>query len=352
MKQSISSNTQIKDTSYLNTLRVVATLGVVLIHVFSGINAYYASMLTSYESYACVVLRNLWQWCVPIFVMISGAIFLGLQKDITVEKLLKKYVSRILIALIVFGVSFAFIEIFFNAGYQFSFNQVGLAFFYVFQGKLWDHMWYLYMIMGLYLVLPLFKTFVKYATKSVLEYLLIVLFVFTSVKPMIEQAFSIKLGFNLPIESVFVFYLFLGCYVSQFQIKLNTFLLFFLTAGYVIYAILMPLNADFVITNNGGGIIFLGYGSPLVVMAAVSIFCLVRQNNYENSLINFMSPLCFGIYLIHPLFINFMYKFLHVTPENLSLPLVVACTLSTVTLSSILFAFLVRKIRIVKDYIL
>lgn len=352
MKQSLAGDTQVTDTRYLNTLRVVATFGVILIHIFSGINANNASSLTSYESYVCIVLRNLWQWCVPIFVMISGAIFLGLQKDITIEKLLKKYVSRILIALIVFGVPFAFLEIFFNSGYQFGFNQVGLAFFYVFQGKLWDHMWYLYMIMGLYLLLPLFKAFVSCTTRGVIEYLLVVLFVFTSAKPMIEQAFSIEIGFNLPIESVYVFYLFLGYYVSQLEIKLNNFLLLGLTAGYVIYAMLMPLNTNFIIPSNGGGIIFLGYGSPVVAIAAFSIFCLLRQNNIVNSLVNHISPLCFGIYLIHPLFINFIFKFLGLTPENLPLTLVIIGTFTIVTLSSILFTFFAKRIRIVKDYIL
>src|SRR5690606_6440431 len=135
-----------KQVDYLNKLRVCATVGVIIIHIFSSISGYYGTVLFQSEYYSSTIFRNLWQWSVPTFVMISGAIFLDSHKDVTIKRLLSKYVPRIMLALFVFGVPYAFLEIFFNSGYKFHLNQVLTAFWNVFLGKTWDHMWYLYMI--------------------------------------------------------------------------------------------------------------------------------------------------------------------------------------------------------------
>ncbi len=139
------------DTAYLNTLRVASTFAVIMIHVFSQVNMYFSESFTWAESWICIILRNLWQWCVPVFVMITGVLFLNPEKEITLDKLFKKYVLRIVLAIILFGIPYCFIEILFESGMSFHAGQIGTAVFHAIQGKSWDHMWYLYMIAGLYL---------------------------------------------------------------------------------------------------------------------------------------------------------------------------------------------------------
>jgi surface polysaccharide O-acyltransferase-like enzyme len=95
---------------YLNTLRVFAMFGVVMIHVFAPINTRYASYLTSQESYICIIWGNLWQWSVPVFVMITGVLFLDPSKNITIGKIIKRYFIRIIIAIIIFNYSFQFLQ--------------------------------------------------------------------------------------------------------------------------------------------------------------------------------------------------------------------------------------------------
>ncbi|MDR1955857.1 MAG: acyltransferase family protein, partial [Treponema sp.] len=141
-----------------------------MIHVFSPINSYFSDYLTKSESYICVVLNNVWQWCVPIFVMITGVLLLNPEKNITVERILKKYVLRILLAIIIFGIPYCFMEIFFDSGLSFHINQISSALLNTIQGKSWDHMWYLYMIAGLYLCIPLIKIFVINASKNIVKY--------------------------------------------------------------------------------------------------------------------------------------------------------------------------------------
>lgn len=60
---------------------------------------------------------------------------------------------------------------------------------------------------------------------------------------------------------------------------------------------------------------YFGYNSPVIVLLSISIFmmfqgitCKRKQNVWK------IDRLCFAVYLIHPVFINFFYKFLKITP--------------------------------------
>lgn len=115
---------------------------ILIFHTLAQINGYHAATLTQYEKVICISLVNLWQWCVPIFVMITGVLFLNPHKEITIEKLIKKYIFRILLAIIVFGIPFSYIEIFFNAGYHFDIKQIGEAIINTIQGDSFKHLWF------------------------------------------------------------------------------------------------------------------------------------------------------------------------------------------------------------------
>lgn len=54
------------------------------------------------------------QFSVPLFVMISGALFLNPAKHVDFVLLCRKYVKRIVWALLVFGLPMCFIETYFN----------------------------------------------------------------------------------------------------------------------------------------------------------------------------------------------------------------------------------------------
>ncbi|MDR2466213.1 MAG: acyltransferase family protein, partial [Prevotellaceae bacterium] len=201
------------DTAYLDTLRVFATFAVIMIHVFSPINLYFRDSLTDTEAYICVVLKNLWQWCVPVFVMITGVLFLNPEKEITLKKILKRHVLRIVAAIILFGTPYSFMEISFNANMSFNIRQIGIAALNAIQGKSWDSLWYLYMIAGIYLCVPLMRVFVVNASKRIVGYMLAILFVFTSLIPSLESILPYKFGIYIPINSVYLFYLLLGYYM-------------------------------------------------------------------------------------------------------------------------------------------
>ena len=127
---------------------------------------------------------------------------------------------------------------------------------------------------------------------------------------MVNNIANIDISFSVPISSFSVFYLLLGKYLydetpRMMQNKLKC------VCVMIIFTALILIINYFV---YGGGV-YLGYNSPLIATVAAIIFILFKGVNIENKgLLWKLDRLCFGGYLIHPLFINFAYKLLKATP--------------------------------------
>lgn len=64
---------------------------------------------------------------------------------------------------------------------------------------------------------------------------------------------------------------------------------------------------------------YVGYSSPIIAALSVVVFMLFKGLQIDDRWTERLwkiDRLCFGVYLIHPLFINFVYKFLKVTPVS------------------------------------
>ena len=150
-----------KQLGYLDILRWTAIAMVVMLHVISGVSDTIAVEMNQGQKIVYETVKNLMTAGVPIFLMISGALFLTPEKKITIERLLKHYVRRILLALLIFGTVFAVMELVMTER-TFSLTMVGKGFLMTLSGNTWAHMWYLYELIGLYLITPLLKVVIAY----------------------------------------------------------------------------------------------------------------------------------------------------------------------------------------------
>ena len=83
---------------YPDILRILSVFAVMMIHVSAS--GFYTNPVQSFtwqvvNFYECMV-----RWAVPVFVMVSGMFFLNPQKEITLSKLYRKNIFRIVMALI------------------------------------------------------------------------------------------------------------------------------------------------------------------------------------------------------------------------------------------------------------
>lgn len=164
---------------WIEKLRVFAAMGVIVLHVVRGTYVNEPANIPQYRRlFDLDFLLGTFDWAVPVFIMISGYLLLDSQKDLTNGKLIK-YIKKMVYILCTFGLSYCLIESFVNYKNQGAGKIISDAILNLLTGNCWGHMWYVYMLIGLYAVTPVIKTFVNNASDKVLIQILILFWIMT-----------------------------------------------------------------------------------------------------------------------------------------------------------------------------
>ncbi len=333
---------------FLDLLRIAATCAVVLLHTVTGVMD--TTDMSGYpmEKTLFLVLLDWITWCVPVFVLISGYLFLDPDKEISFKRMLTKYCRRILLALFLFGVPYACLELVVKEG-TFRVGMVGEAALMVCRGKGWAHMWYLYMIMALYFFTPLLKWVLQRIPRWGLYALLAFLALGSSVFPFLNKLFEWEKMVVLPDGGIYLFYYLCGylfaCATekhSEDKKPFETILLLVLFAGMACSRLIGDYSVQ------------MAYNYPFTVVAALLIMQIARKRKLAKKPMGIMriSGICFSVYLIHPVFLNVIYKFLHISlldfPIWFSLPGIFV----TVLILSGIVAWILCQIPVLRKYIL
>ena len=139
---------KMKKNLNIEYMRAIACLGVILIHIMKSAHDVFDNM-TPEIYFICTSFVNNLRWCVPVFLMISGYLLLDPEKKIGLIKI-KQYIIRIVIVLGIFGTGFAFIELI-SKKHSVCFTFIFRAFVNMLMGNTWNHLWYLYALIALYL---------------------------------------------------------------------------------------------------------------------------------------------------------------------------------------------------------
>lgn len=297
-----------KSIGYLDILRVSAAFTVVLLHVISSSRFHLETALDPTTDGVLRAVRVLLNWCVPVFVMITGFIFLGTRKECDYPHV-KKYILRFLGALATFGLGYAVMErIYWEKA--FTFHLLLGAVGDVFTGKLWEHMWYVYEILGIYLLLPILKPFCEKGVRH-LAWGCGVTFLFCVLVPCGEDllrhcGMDVTVALRMPMTR-YLFYLFAGGLFAAAKQKKRPVVTAVLWLGFWAAALLafchLGLDSSFLSLPAAG--------------LTVSVFHLTRllfENRPVAGVWRHLAAATWGIYLIHPLFLNVMFKLLKLNP--------------------------------------
>ena len=146
-------------------LRISASLGVMVLHLAA--QKYHSISMYSHEWQVLNFYDSIVRWTVPVFVMISGALFLS--RDITIDKLYMRYIPRLAVSYIFWSLIYAI-----AVGYNFREHKIAWL-----SGHY--HMWYIPMCIGLYIMFPIVKEIVH--NKHITYYYLFVSLLFASILP-------------------------------------------------------------------------------------------------------------------------------------------------------------------------
>jgi len=112
------------------------------------------------------------RWCIPVFVMISGYLLFDCLKNQSVLHFYKRRVKKILIAFLFWSVLYLWLRFLFvdTIGFKEAVHRI-------LTGKAHSHLWYLYMLLGLYLVTPVLNIFLRRASKRVVSFAIVLLII-------------------------------------------------------------------------------------------------------------------------------------------------------------------------------
>lgn len=331
---------------YIEILRAAATLAVVFLHINMTLVENYTATDLGVFNYAvfndCYIFVK---WAVPCFIMISGALLLNPERSITWIKI-KKYVLRMIGVLLTFGIVYALIELVFN-NKGFSPEMLIQAVLNTAQGSSWSHMWYIYMLIGLYLVtIPLRSVTSKLSQKD-LEIILLIAIIGNFLIPSMNTILNMKFENYMLVSEYLVWYL-LGYYLSVTNRN-------FIKAAWIgapLSALIMIISESvslymksevFVLNHQRTNILTLILGASVFV-----IFKHLAQNKEKvGKICNFICYTSFGIYLIHPLFINIIYKVIGFTPLSLPIGIGIVVMFAVVFILSSLTAYIMKRIPLI-----
>lgn len=157
---------------------------------------------------------------VPLFVILTGALLLQPSKaNEPLKVFFKKRVSRIGLPLIFWGIVYF--------AWRYFVNGEALTVDAITQGVLagpYFHFWYIYLLLGLYLLTPLIRIIVAYADWKIIKYFLLVWFVGTSIIPLLALYVQISPQTVWFKQTVFILsgmigYFILGAYVAKLRLR-------------------------------------------------------------------------------------------------------------------------------------
>lgn len=353
----------IKGNRYLSydILRVMALFFVILTHVTAYLiinfktapgNEYLISNIIQFIVFAGV----------PIFVLLSGALLLNEDKKFDTKTFYKN--SFLFLVLLTIG-WVVFYGLFYAVILPMISGQpilISNFFIYLisFKGSDYPHLWYMYMVIGLYLLIPVLRLFVKRENKN---YILILIFgsILVQFIPNYLDFLTTNLDVTL-LNFVNLFYLYpvmgylpyllVGWYLTNFKISKRNRSIIYALAILIVVGSFILLQLGYKMrgpTLNGLSISSLLWGSAIFLLVTT---IYGDRKTGSNTLIT-MSKLVFGVYIVHVIFLEIFLRFILPYEQfTLQSPLAyIIIGFLFVTILSYLVVYAISKVKYLKKIV-
>jgi len=336
-------------------IRVVATFLVVTVHVSGQLTNVWGE-ISNGDWFIANIYGGIARICVPLFFMISG--YLLLPRSESLGTFYRKRIPKILIPLIAWSLIYL--------GWYCG-NHPGTCTPSMIQNLLfvqgaYYHLWFLFTLLGIYLILPVLRLMIRPETdRKILWYLIGLWLIFQSGLNFAYRFWGFRIKLSAPLATGLLGFFILGYLLGSWRLARST--VIFCVIAWIL-ATLGTILGAYWMTQAGGKFdgFFYDFTTLNVILASASAFLLLRwvaetkifSPPKAASSLRWLASGCFGIYLIHILVIEVLSGWIpgiHIDSfmghPAWSIPLVVII----VFIISFLIVYLMQRIPVVKQIV-
>lgn len=289
---------------YYDLIRIIACVLVIVNHTIWMFSAY--DKLPLFTWILSDALFFIAKTAVPLFIMLSGALLLGKEesyKHLAIHKVLK-----MILILIVWSLIYAI----YSKHSLLTFGDLFREIKAIIRQPISIHLWYLYMLIGLYIITPFLRKMIKNFTDKDFIIFIIIWIVYSTVLPFIElfKCFIFSKYLAIPFFSGYIGYYVAGFYLDNININKNKIII----SVIIFFTGLIMCTYITLVMSKAKGATYMGLDNvrmfPIMLMS-LSLFLIIKKlgkkinkrlnkEKTKRIIVN-ISSTTFGIYLIHTL---------------------------------------------------
>jgi len=322
----------------VDLIRTIAIVLVIMLHAAN--ESYYVADEMSPEGvtlwWTVNIYNSLSKPSVPLFVMLTGALLLMPEKvGEPLSVFFKKRLKRI-------GLPFLFWGTVYFA-WRFIVHGEVISGSSILQGVLMGpsiHFWYLYLLLGLYLITPMLRLVMAYATQNILRLIIAVWFLGNGVIPLLGLLVGINLNSNVFLVAGWVGYYVLGAYALRIRVSTSVLYVLMLwglawtiVGTYVVVGIVGQHFNQFFYDSSSFAMIAFSF-ALFLLLARVPSKMIEQRFPLGNRVLNLISQNTLAIFLFHVIVLELIQKgylgfqiSLSTMNPILAVPLITAVTL-------------------------
>ncbi|MEX1829921.1 acyltransferase [Luteibacter sp. CQ10] len=286
--------------------------------------------------------------CVPIFIMLSGALLLPKEEPISL--FFRKRAFRIIPPLVFWTI--VYVSLFGERSVSLS-DQLG-----TYLTRPYGHLWYFYVLIGLYLSAPYLGKMFRASNERETRIFLILWFFFACVLEQLRIIYSPQFKpetvFGTQLFSGYLGFFVLGAYLQQYgkiaTPKRRWTCVIAFTGASAATACLTYVHSMHV--GKPEESFYFSYLTPLVAVAGMSAFAffssITSLPNYLATPIAMISDCSLGIYCVHVMIISFFVERLHMADFFHTTWFKIPLLWAAIFLSATSLIYLVRKIPLMR----
>lgn len=274
-------------------MRAFGAVAIVILHAFITVQkasdpASITFLRDTAEAWVSIVLTR---WAVPAFFMMSGALMLDPARDVSWNKI-GRHVWRLVFVLLTIGFAFCIVEEALEVG-SLGPAVVLEAFLNLLRGKSWDHLWFVYRLIGFYLITPVIRPYVAQASRRELLAVVAGMFLLMQGVNTLGTLVGVLLWSPLDLAADLAWYV--AGYAVHRYVRLNRQVALAGAGSLLLMLILRVVYHDSWMSLPEHAVVV---PYAIAVFAAFEHYC--EKPVRDGGAVKLLADYSFGIYLLHP----------------------------------------------------